>query len=74
MESAQAGPCPMTDNPVLEIDDLRTYFHTEDGVVRAVQGISLNIKEGKTLGVVGESGSGKCLSPRCAASGAKRSA
>ena len=47
--------------PVIEIEDLRTYFHTDDGVVKAVDDVSLAIEEGKTLGVVGESGSGKSV-------------
>ena len=43
----------------IEVDDLRTYFHTEEGVVRAVNGISFQIPVGHALGIVGESGSGK---------------
>jgi peptide/nickel transport system ATP-binding protein len=46
---------------LLEIDHLATYFHTDDGVVKAVDDISLRVEEGKTLGIVGESGSGKSV-------------
>ncbi len=48
-------------HPLLDIGHLRTYFHTDDGVVKAVDDISLKIGEGETLGVVGESGSGKSM-------------
>ena len=46
---------------VLEISDLQTHFHTRDGVVRAVDGVSLSIARGETLGLVGESGCGKSV-------------
>jgi peptide/nickel transport system ATP-binding protein len=47
--------------PLLSIEGLRTHFLTNDGVVRAVDGISLSVHEGETLGLVGESGCGKSI-------------
>jgi len=48
-------------SPVLEIDDLRTHFFTQIGVIRAVDGVSYAVRPGETLGVVGESGCGKSV-------------
>src|ERR1700756_2754571 len=47
--------------PILEVADLRTWFFTRDGIVRAVDGVSFHVKPGETLAIVGESGCGKSV-------------
>ena len=47
--------------PLLQVENLRTYFHTRVGVMKAVDGVDLEVGEGRTLGIVGESGSGKSV-------------
>jgi peptide/nickel transport system ATP-binding protein len=46
---------------LLEVSDLKTYFRTDDGIVKAVDGVSFSVEKGKTLGIVGESGCGKSV-------------
>ena len=54
--------CEMKDpGNILEIDDLHTYFFTDQGIVKAVNGVSFNIPKNKTVGIVGESGCGKSV-------------
>ncbi len=56
-------PAPL-DGPLLDVVDLRTYFRTQRGLARAVDGVSFSLERGRTLGVVGESGSGKTVLSR----------
>ena len=57
----------MTDSPdvILRIEGLHTHFHTESGVVRALDGVDLTLVRGQVLGLVGESGCGKSVTAQC---------
>ena len=47
---------------ILEVKDLKTYFHTYDGILKAVDGLSYNVRKGECIGIVGESACGKSVS------------
>ena len=51
----------MKDEVILQVSDLKTYFSTDDGIVKAVDGVSFELRKGEVLGIVGESGCGKSV-------------
>jgi peptide/nickel transport system ATP-binding protein len=55
------SPTPESAAPLLDVDELKTWFFTRDGVVRAVDGVSFSVARGETLALVGESGCGKSV-------------
>jgi oligopeptide/dipeptide ABC transporter ATP-binding protein len=63
VETASKGPemSPETEQPLLDVRGLRTYFHVMDGTVKAVDGVDFSIPRGGTVGLVGESGCGKSV-------------
>lgn len=54
-----------TDDLILDVQDLHTYFFTESGQIRALSGVDFSLKRGEVLGIVGESGCGKSVTAQC---------
>ena len=59
--SVKKGEKHMENDILLQVTDLRTHFFTDDGVVKAVDGVNFRVRKGRTLGIVGESGCGKSI-------------
>ena len=61
LAALSVAPAPAAQRPLLEVADLKTWFFTRDGIVRAVDGVSCHVMPGETLAIVGESGCGKSV-------------
>jgi peptide/nickel transport system ATP-binding protein len=64
VETSDRFPTAPLDGPLLEVEDLKTHFRTDRGIVRAVDGVTFSLERGRTLGIVGESGCGKTVLSR----------
>jgi peptide/nickel transport system ATP-binding protein len=60
----ESAPAAQSAAPILSVRALQTYFHLNEGIVRAVDGVSFDVRPGRTLGIVGESGCGKSVMAR----------
>ena len=60
-QTLEASSKAQNGRPLLEVKELKTYFYTEDGVVKAINGVDFSIRPGEVMGLVGESGSGKSV-------------
>jgi peptide/nickel transport system ATP-binding protein len=64
IDASERFPAAPLDGALLEVEDVKTHFQTDRGLVRAVDGVSFSLERGKTIGIVGESGSGKTVLSR----------
>ena len=61
MSGAIERACSLDDNTLLQVRNLRVYFHLDEGLLKAVDGVDFQVQRQKTLGLVGESGCGKSV-------------